>query len=243
VARKKIHKYEAKIFGTVPENQMILQKEYGFLEDRILYSPIGTDLSIFRFDPASRADLRRDEKLQDRDTVLLFTGKLNYRKNPHLILEALKLIDEKINQPLHVYFLGAADQIYKEKEMGITFTNENIRIKFVPAVPVAALFRWYSMADFAVFPSENTLSALDAQACRLPVIMESDITNQERLADGGLTYEKGDMKDLSEKILILMIQKEQRRNLGNKGEIYVRTKYDYRQIVKDMESDLGLFKA
>ena len=241
IARRRIHRYGINVFGTVPENQMILHKEYGFSQDQILYSPIGTDLSIFRFDAISRNDLRLKEEIKDNDSVLLYTGKLNSRKNPHLILEAVKLIEQRISQPLYLYFVGAADQEYQEREFRISFSNEKIHMKILPAVSVSTLYQWYSMADFAVFPNENTLSALDAQACRLPVIMETDMTNQERLAHGGVTYGKGNMEDLSKKIMTMINQPEQRSKLANEGESYVRSKYDYRKIVREMESDLGIF--
>ena len=240
VASRRMIKYKAKVFATVPENQMILEKEYGIPADRILYSPIGTDLSLFSFDPEWRLSLREAEKVGQEATVLLYTGKINMRKNPHLILEALALLEKQIDTPLHIYFVGAADEVYLRENMKITFTNENIYVKFVPAVPVVELARWYSMADFAVFPDENTLSALDAQACSLPVIMQEDMTNSERLAHGGLTYRKGDMKNLSEKILWMIGNPERRKAMGLEGEKYIKATFDYRKIVEKMESDLGL---
>ncbi len=241
VVRKRIHRYGARVFGTVPENMMILENDYGLNREHILYSPIGTDLSIFRFDPDSGKRLRKEENLRESDMVLLYTGKMNNRKNPHLILEAIAFIEKRINKSLYLFFVGPADQEYLEQYFKYNFTSDQIHVRIFPAVPVSTLFQWYSMADFAVFPNENTLSALDAQACRLPVIMESDLTNKERLERGGLTYEKGNLTDLSEKILTMLNEPELPGRLGGKGEAYVRSKYDYRQIVKEMESDLGLF--
>ena len=142
--------------------------------------------------------------------------------------------------PLYLYFVGAYDQVYFDEKMQINFTSENIYVKFVPAVPVSELHHWYSMADFAVFPMENTLSALDAQACRLPVIMQKDMTNSERLARGGLTFDQGDLKELSDKILTMIQHPEQRKKMGLEGEKFIKATYDYSKIVKNMEADLGL---
>lgn len=242
IASRRIVQYDAKVFATVPENRMILENEYGVPRERILYSPIGTDISIFRYDQLSR-DKGREKELWEKDaTVLLYTGKINARKNPHLIMEAVSLIQEHIKTPLFICFVGASDQVYFDEKMQISFNNENIYIKFVPAVPVSELHRWYSMADFAVFPNENTLSALDAQACRLPVIMQGDMTNSERLEHGGLTYEQGNLPDLSEKILTMINNPGKRKKMGLEGEKFMKATYDYRKIVKKMESDLGLFE-
>ncbi len=240
IASKRMARYNAKVFATVPENRMILEKEYGIPVEQILYSPIGTDLSLFKHDSDWRARLRKEEKMGQEETVLLYTGKINRRKNPHLILEAVAMIEEQIQKPICIYFVGAAEKAYYDENMKIGFTNENIYVKFVPAVPVSELYRWYSMADFAVFPDENTLSALDSQVCSLAVIMQEDMTNRERLAQGGLTYKKGDLKDLSEKILWMIRNPDQRKEMGSKGEKYIKATYDYRTIVANMESDLGL---
>ena len=240
VVSQRMIRYNAKVFATVPENQMILEKEYGIPADRILYSPIGTDLGLFNYDPGLRVSLRKEEKVGQDATVLLYTGKLNSRKNPHLLLEALALVEKQIISPLYIYFVGAADDTYQREKMKIGFTNENIYVKFVPAVPVTELFRWYSMADFAVFPDENTLSALDAQACSLPVVMQEDMTNSERLAQGGITYQRGDLKDLAEKILWMIRNPDLRKEMGLEGEKFIKATFDYRKIVGKMESDLGL---
>ncbi len=228
----------SRVFATVPENRMILEKEYGIPADRILYSPIGTDLGLFHNDPGARTRLRGEEQVEKEGTVLLYTGKINGRKNPHLILEAVALLEKQINSPLHIIFVGASDEAYYQENMKKGFSNENIYIKFVPAVPVSVLYQWYSMADFAVFPDENTLSAMDAQLCSLPVVMQEDMTNSERLAHGGLTYKKGDLEDLSEKILWMIRNPEKRMKMGRDGEQYIKGTFDYRKIVENMESDL-----
>ena len=217
----------------------ILKEVYCIDQKNILYSPIGTDLSIFRFDQDSRTELRKKSGLQDDDIVILYTGKLNVRKRPHLILDAIRQIEREITGRLYLFFLGPVDQYYFEQYFNIDFTNINIHVKILPAVPVIELYKWYSMADFAVFPRENTLSALDAQACRLPVIMESDLTNEERLKLGGLTYKKDSISDLSQKILEVITQPELLKKLGTKGEKNIKMNYDYRNIVRKMESDLG----
>jgi len=175
------------------------------------------------------------------DIELIRSGKMNFRKIPHLILEAVQHIENRVEMPLYIYFLGAADKIYKEEYLQREFDQEHIHFRLRPAVPVSELYAWYSMADLAVFPHENTLSSLDAQACRLPVIMTEDMTNAERLSEGGLTYAAGDLEDLSRKMLELISKADKRRTLGKKGEAFVRANYDYRKIVKDMEKDLGLF--
>ncbi|MDX2431479.1 MAG: hypothetical protein QNK35_11120, partial [Bacteroides sp.] len=86
-------------------------------------------------------------------------------------------------------------------------------------------------------------SALDAQICSLPVIMQEDMTNSERLEHGGLTYKKGDLSDLAEKILWMIRNPVERKEMGLKGEKHIKATFDYRKIVEKMEMDLNSLKA
>lgn len=236
----RLNKRNIKIFATVTENFEILTKVYGVHSGNIFYSPIGTDLEIFHFDNISRETLRKQFNIKDEDIALLYTGKMNYQKNPHLILHAIKLLERDIHTTLHIFFIGPAQNKYIKEYFNEKFLNENIRLYLLPAAPVYELYQWYSMADFAVFPKENTLSALDAQACHLPVIMEKDTTNCERLKEGGLVYEKGKLESLAENILILLKDPQFRRKIGKAGAEYIKRKYDYKLITRNMETDMGL---
>ncbi|PID92321.1 MAG: hypothetical protein CSA96_03830 [Bacteroidetes bacterium] len=242
VVRRRLIRSQTRVFATVPENAAILRDHYGLPPEQILYSPIGTDLASFRRDERAGAALRKELAIPASETLVLYTGKLNARKNPHLLLDAMRPHSEELASPMHLCFVGEADSAYLKARFHEEAMGKNLHIHRYPAVPSNTLYRWYSMADFAVFPDENTLSALDAQACGLPVIMQSDTTNRERLAKGGLCYEKGNLQDLAAKVLRLAASPGERATLGKGGEAYVRSKYDYRKIVRQMEADLGLHK-
>jgi len=70
--------------------------------------------------------------------------------------------------------------------------------------------------------------------------MQEDMTNSERLAQGGITYQRGDLKDLAEKILWMIRNPDLRKEMGLEGEKFIKATFDYRKIVGKMESDLGL---
>lgn len=231
----RINKYSIKTFYTTTENKQILTSIYG-IEPRLLYSsPIGTDLNNFKFDPEARAIIRKQYEIPGNAVVLLYTGKINARKKPHLILQAVEKIEELISIPLVLFFVGPREDHYASSQFTVGFKNPKIRVIETGAVPNDTLFRYYSMADLAVFPYENTLSSLDAQACHLPVIMQEDLTNSERLQEGGLVYRKGDIQDLAEKIHQLYLDGGMRARLASAGSVFVERHYNYKHIIRKTE--------
>lgn len=227
-----------KVFATVKENFRMLTDIYRVKEENILFSPIGTDLEQYRYDKEAGTLLRQEMGILPGETVVLYTGKINHLKEPHLILLALQMIEDQIDDPLAVVFVGSRAAEYYDRYFNIILKNKQIRIFHQDAVSSSRLYAYYSMADLAVFPKENTLSALDAQACRLPVIMDDEPTNRERLEKGGILFRKGDISDLAQKILTLIENCELRVQLGQAGYEFVKDRYDYRSITGKMEKDL-----
>ncbi len=232
---RNVNRFLVRTFATAPENYRILQSFYGISDELIENSAIGADSSVFWPDKNEGSLLRDALNIKLGAKVLIYTGKLNASKRPHLILEAIKRIENEINVKLTLVFVGSKDESYYNKYFNIEFSNPNVKILIVDVVKNTELYKYYSMADFAVFPAESTLSALDAQLCELPVIMEEDDTNLLRLKEGGLTYKKGNVEDLADKILNLLKNKEIFEELKKKGRDYVLENFEYKKIVEKTE--------
>jgi len=233
----RINKRNIKVFYTAEENGQILRDIYGVKNSNIIKGLIGTDIQVNRFSETERENIRQQLEVTKDDLLLLYTGKLNHFKQPHLILQALKIIENNINHQLHVVFIGPVDKKYYDENFTDTF-GQNIRIHILGTVKNNELFKYYSAADFGVFPKENTLSALDAQACKLPLIMERDQTNIERLKEGGLVYEPNNIYDLAAKIFNLIESKSLRAKLAENGYRYMIDNYDYRKIINEIEKTI-----
>lgn len=226
------------LFYTAEENRLIIENIYKIKKENVFSLLIGTSFSDFYFDNESRVRLRNEFGISSNGKVLLYTGKFNDRKKPHLILSALALIENQIKDHLYVIFIGAKDKTYYDKFFKYDFKNHKVKIIILDAIPSNELYKYYSMGDFAVFPAENTLSSLDSQACKLPVIMEDDFTNCERLKKGGLVFQKNNMADLGEKILKLLNDPALLKTLREDGYNYMKERYDYKKIIADYESFL-----
>lgn len=234
----RVNKSNIKVFFTTEENRLILQDHYRIRPDLIESALIGTDSSVYYFDPLAREAMRNALGIAENDFLLLYTGKFSYTKQPHLILEAVKRIKPGSSGKLWLVFVGAADPEYMSRYFTELPTDSSIKTLVLPAVKNTELFKYYSMAEVAVFPKENTLSALDSQACKLPVIMEDDFTNRERLSSGGLLFEKDNLDQLGQLILRLMNNREELKKLSEAGQKFVLENYDYRAIIKKMEAVL-----
>jgi glycosyltransferase involved in cell wall biosynthesis len=233
---KKINKRKIKVLYTVDENRLIAENKYGISPENISPCPIGTDLSLYFYSEEMRNLLRKQFNIENDEAVIIYSGKINDFKKPHLIIDALKLIQKDLARQVKVIMVGAADEKYLQKLLETSRGNEKIKVELIGSVPNAELYKYYSMADFAVFPKENSLSSLDVQACNLPLIMEKDSTNIERLKYGGFIYEKDNIQDLADKIQIFIKNEGVRKKMGNAGKAYVHEYYDYVKIIKNLEN-------
>lgn len=232
-----INRKKILVFYTAEENKKILINMYGINFRNIFPCLIGTNLNDYRYDEVSAQEIRENLKLELQTPLILYTGKLNERKKPHLLLSAVKKIENFLEHKIHLLIIGPKDQEYYNKYFQFNF-SEMVEVDIIDSVANKELFKFYSAADFAVFPKENTLSALDAQACRLPVIMEEDETNQIRLKEGGLCYKKNDISDLSLRIFVLINNRKLLNKLSDDGYRYIEENYNYKNIVRNMESIL-----
>ena len=238
----RINKLSVPVFYTVEENQRISIDRYGIKSKNLYSCPIGTDNSIYYYDASARIQFRERYNIATDDVCIIYTGKFNTSKDPGMILKALQQIEHSINDTLKLIFIGDGPEDYINKALKYKFDNRNISVSIIPTVSFKELYKYYSMADFAVFPKENTLSSLDAQACKLPIIMEEDMTNMERLKCGGIFYQPGNISDLASKIGILINDKHLRKRLSEDGYRYIINNFSYERIITEMEEIIKRYK-
>jgi glycosyltransferase involved in cell wall biosynthesis len=204
--------------------------------------PIGTTMKSFFRDLPAREARRKEWGAGPVDSVLLYTGKHDEDKSPHLFYEAVSSLGAMFPGQLMVVSVGAQDSAYFEKVCQPVLRQlkeRGVKVLISPAIPSPQLREYYSAADIGVFPSRNTLSCLDAMACGLPTVMQDDATNRDRLQAGGLVYEAGNLDGLTARIRELLEDPQQRLSLGRAGIADMRQRYDYGTIVARLESELA----
>ncbi len=231
----RLKKINAPMFYTALENKKVLQW-FGFEENQIFDNEICTDVELFRKVNVQFKDFLPQTNIRGR--VLLYTGKFDHFKQPEIILDAIKIIEDQIDFHLDLVFVGPKNEEYQNRHFNKTFANELIQLHLLGPARNHELYQYYSAADIAVFPKQNTLSALDAQACGLPVIMERDETNVERLKEGGLCYEPGNVAELGVQILLLLKDESLAKELSVNGEKYMYERYNYKKKMTEIQEIL-----
>lgn len=226
------------VFYTTEENKLLLKEIYGIKSVLINPFQIGADFTNFFFTQEGRIKIRANLAIGPDEVMILYSGRLTQQKGPHLLLEAFSKVEKEVKYKVRIVFIGFQDKEYIQEKFGNQFN-----FLMLNPVPSSELRDYFSAADIAVYPLETTLSALECQACRLPVIMENNPTNCERIKEGGILYEKNNIDDLAKALLTLINNPELRKQKGNNGYTYVTEFYDYERNLRQMETKLFEIKS
>ncbi len=141
----------------------------------------GVDLD--RFGPGDQRAARARIGLPADAVVLLFVGRIQPLKAPHILLRAAARLvadEPELRRRLQVVVVGAPSGTGLEHPQALQTLAADLGIeslvRFQPPVPADRLADYYRAADVSVVPSYNEsfgLVALEAQACGLPVVAAS----------------------------------------------------------------------
>jgi D-inositol-3-phosphate glycosyltransferase len=138
----------------------------------------GVDLSVFA--PHDRDVVRRELGLPVDAKVVMFAGRIQPLKGPHVLLAAvaeLLAADPSLRSRLVVPIVGGPSGSGLEHPESLSQLADELGIadvvRFVPPVAQRELARWCSAADLVAVPSYNEsfgLVAVEAQATGTPVV-------------------------------------------------------------------------
>jgi len=167
-----------RLIANTSEEAGQLSDLYGADPGRIATVTPGVDLEVFR--PGPRGAARAALGLPQDAIVLLFVGRLQPHKGPHVLIRAaaeLARRDPALRSRLVVAIVGGpsgrscAGPQALAGLAGSLGIGDAVRIH--PPVPQARLAAWYQAADLTVVPSRSEsfgLVALESQACGTPVV-------------------------------------------------------------------------
>jgi glycosyltransferase involved in cell wall biosynthesis len=193
-----------------------------------------------RFIPVE-ANLGLKEKLGiSRDAVVLgYIGSLVSYEGLDLLLESLPSIKDEVTQPFKLMIVG--DGAYMEKLQLLCHELElEEDVIFTGRVPHEEVEDYYSIVDIAPFPRlplpvtemVSPLKPFEAMAMEKAVLSSNVQALEEIIQDNitGLLFEKGNVHDLSEKLIQLIENSNLRSQLGKEGRNWVCKQRDWSTI-------------
>ena len=171
---------------------------------------------------AERAELRGRLGFSSGDVVCIYTGRFSEGKNPLLLARAIASL-RKRGKAYRGLFVGNGVQAQE-----IQKCTGCVAHPFVPVWELGALFRG---ADIGVWPTQESLSMLDAAACGLPIVANHTMMASERLEGNGRKYHLNDGDDLA-RVLLHMNDAEHRAQLGGRGARKMAREFSWEAIAR-----------
>ena len=227
----KINKNKLTVIRTFDED--FIFEHYGISRDFAPYIGFGSNLQLFHPDVAARDLTRKELGISNDDFVVVYAGKLDEFKGGLLLAEVVKepfTIDKKIAF-LIIGNTAATDDGYAQKVEEAFSASQNRLIR-LPTQPYRNLNKYFQCSDIVIFPKQCSLTFFDAQACGLPVVMEDNEINKERVThNNGVVFKSGDAGDLREKITMLTsLPDDELQAMKDSAERFIAENYNYDDI-------------
>ena len=164
-------------------------------EEKLIFSPYCVDIASFRVDELARSNLRqamrRQFSIPEDGVVLLFSGKLSYRKGADLVLAAIEQLPPATRERIRVIFLGSGE--LQESLAKLARTESSVETIFVGFQNQTQLSPYYHGADLLVLPSRygETWGLVVNEALHhgLPCVVSTGVGCAPDLIESGVTGE------------------------------------------------------
>lgn len=220
--------------------------------EKIKVVPLGFDLTPFFTDTENkRKNFRTRYKLQEEELAVGLVGRMVPVKNHELFIRAIAAIQQSKNtdiSKLRFFLIGdGAERKNIENlchSLQIPFSDAN-QADFKPCLITFTGYQnhidWVNAGlDILVLTSKNEgtpVSLIEAQASGIPIVstrvggIENVVTENET----ALLCESDNVKEFTEKLLMLIENPEKRKGMSGKGKVHVLQKYHYTRLVQDID--------
>ena len=221
---KKIEPYLTKCYGVTPMRCRFLREMYHLNPKLIEFLPMGVDDDAL---PVNRTEVRESVRKElgiPHDSFLIMTGgKIDERKNLHILLEAIKCVG---NPNLHLVICGVL-----APEMEYLKEQFDRNIHYLGWCNTQCVMDCMVASDMACFSGTHSTLWEQAVGVGLPVVFKrwDEMTHMD--INGNCIFVKGEDVDELQRIILRMLNEEYYRQQKNKAEI-AATSFLYSDIAK-----------
>lgn len=211
VWEERIAKNSTSIITTSPVEQVDIQRIFGIDDKKIVCIPIGVDIQLFK--PRRSKALREKLRLPTDKPVILYVGRIEWRKGIGTLIRALQHIPKaelfivggganKASQKLDAAERQRLERIAKKLRI-------SKRVHFLGAKSQTQAAQYYAAADVCAVPSYYEpfgIVPLEAMACGTPVVASKTGGLRFTINDGitGHLAKTKDHIDLAAKLTVVL---------------------------------------
>lgn len=204
---KKLEPYLTKCYGVTPMRCRFLKEMYHLNPNIIEFLPMGVDDEAIPENRIAVRDAVRKELGIPPNAFLIMTGgKIDQRKNTHVLLEAIKRIG---NPNLHIVICGVL-----APEMEYLKEQFNNNIHYLGWCNAQRVMDCMVAADMACFPGTHSTLWEQAVGVGLPAVLKrwDEMTHMD--VNGNCTFVKGEdsaeLQEVIEQMLVKDVYREQK---------------------------------
>ncbi|HKW01847.1 MAG TPA: glycosyltransferase family 4 protein [Vicinamibacterales bacterium] len=221
-----------KCYAIAPDCAEVAARFYGVPREKIKLQSLGADTELFHpvetsADESARSDLRRRLGFADDDVVCVYSGRFSEDKNPLLLARAIDRLPDQA-PVFRALFIG--DGVQRDEIASCRHT------KILGFMKHRSLAEHYRAADLAVWPTQESMSMLDAASTGLPIVVSNRIGAVDRVSGNGRTYVEGDVDSLAD-ALTSLASREERRALGAAGRRKMLAGSNWARYAQAVEAD------
>ncbi|MGD9347096.1 MAG: glycosyltransferase family 1 protein [Candidatus Aminicenantes bacterium] len=194
-------------------------KRFSVLKDKIHVTHLGIDQTFWR-DFSEEETARIASKFNLPESFLLFVGAQEPRKNIGHLIEALRIVHDRLRRiPLVLVGKGGRDSAYLSDKIHTCNLEQWVHMTgYLDDLELRSVYR---LASAFVFPSLCEgfgLPLLEAMACGTPVIASRVAAIPEICQEAALFFDPEQPEDMAEKILSVLEDQDLREDLVGRGE-------------------------
>lgn len=215
-------------------------KKFGLTDRQLSFAPHAVDNNRFAEDRNKEAALFRENLgITSDDTLVLFAGKFEEKKDPLLLLQAFLKLNQK---NVHLLFVGNGNL----RNQLISTAKGNSNVHFLDFHNQTQMPVMYQACDLFCLPSKGPgetwgLAVNEAMACSKAVLVSDKVGCAVDLVKPGLngsTFKNNDAESLYTNLAQLASSKAKLQQYGQQSAEMIK-KWNFTEIAKAIETKLS----